>query len=109
MNNFDSIEKLVEFGLGVSIAQQMVQNMNRAMQNTIIPGQDIPRPEEKEWYIAKQGKACGPLSEAEVKQQLLNKKIDKTTLVWSQGMATWQAAGDTPKILELLTQLPPTL
>ena len=109
MNSYDPIERLVEFGLGVSIAQQMVQNMNHAMRNTFIPGQDIPKPNAKEWYIAIQGKACGPLTEAEVKQQLLDKKIDKSSLVWSQGMAAWQAAGDTPEILKLLTQLPPSL
>ena len=37
-DNFFSIERLVEFGLGMGIAQQMVNSMNQAMKNVHIPG-----------------------------------------------------------------------
>ena len=37
-NSFFSIDKLVEFGMGMAIAQQMVQTMNKSMVDMHIPG-----------------------------------------------------------------------
>ena len=37
-NNFNSIDRLVEFGMGMAVAQQMVNTMNYAMSNMKVPG-----------------------------------------------------------------------
>ena len=37
-NNFNSIERLMEFGMGMAVAQQMVNTMNYAMTNMNVPG-----------------------------------------------------------------------
>ena len=108
MNDFNSIEKLVEFGLGLSIAQQMVTMMNTSMQTMHIPGQIIPAP-QKEWFLAKNGKSHGPYSEKEVKAKLNNKEITKDTFVWCVGMPVWKTAAETPEFLKLLLQIPPTI
>lgn len=108
MNNFDSIEKLVEFGLGIGVAQQMIRMMNTSMQSMHIPGQMNPT-QKKEWYLAENGKSHGPYDEKEIKTKLNNKEITKDTFVWSVGMPTWKTAEETPEFLKLLLQIPPTL
>lgn len=114
MNDFqyNSIDRLVEFGLGMSIAQQMVSTMNQAMNQMQMPGQQMPQPAPqpaKEWYVAVEGEASGPFTESEIKQKLLHKEITKDNLVWTKGMSAWAVAGETPAFLALLTQLPPSL
>lgn len=108
--NFSPIDRLMEFGMGVGMAQQMVNTMNQAMQTMQIPESARPvRPAEPEWYVAVDGKATGPYSAAEVKSKLLAKEITPSTLVWTAGMAVWQTAESTPQMVQLITQLPPSL
>ncbi len=109
---FSSIDKLVEFGLGLGIAQQMVSSMNLAMQQVHVPGQmpvNVHSNFEKEWYYAIGTLPVGPLSERELKQRLMNKEIDKNTLVWTMGMKVWQSVEQTPEVLTMIMQLPPSL
>ena len=42
-NSFFSIDRLVEFGLGLSVARQMVDVMNNTIQNAVIPGAAMPQ------------------------------------------------------------------
>ena len=110
MNSFDPIERLVEFGLGLGIAKQMVSMMNNTMNDMYIPGQTLPiSPSIKEWYIATNGKAHGPYTEVNIKQKLLDKEISKDTLVWCTGMVSWKTAEQTPELLKLYLQLPPSI
>jgi hypothetical protein len=41
-NSFFSINRLVEFGMGIAVAQQMVNTMNSAMTNMHVPGSMNP-------------------------------------------------------------------
>lgn len=110
MNSFDPIKRLVEFGLGINVAQQMVCMMNNTMKEMYIPGQALPEPlSSKEWYLVIEGKAHGPYTEAIIKQKMLNKEVTKDTLVWCAGMTAWKTAEQTPELLKLYLQLPPSL
>lgn len=107
--NFNSVNRLIEFGLGISAAQQMIQMMNATVQNTNMPGQSIPQPSNKEWYIVKEGKPTGPILEKEIKQLLLSHMLTKDDLVWSLGMNEWKQVKDVPDILRMIFQLPPKI
>jgi hypothetical protein len=37
-DNFFSVDRLIEFGMGMGIAQQMVNSMNNALQDAYLPG-----------------------------------------------------------------------
>ena len=107
---FLSIERLVEFGLELGIAQQMVNSMNLTMQNMHIHGSISTMPQnQKMWYVGINGRPIGPLSETELTKMLLNKELDKETLVWSYGMSCWEPIKNVPDVLKIIITLPPEL
>lgn len=110
-NNFTSIEKLVKFGIELTVAQQMVGTMNSIMKDMNIPGSfvDTDTLSNKLWYVEINNNAVGPLSEAELIKMLIDKQMDKNSLVWSYGMVKWEKAQNVSNILKLIIQLPPVL
>ena len=109
-NNFSALDRLMDFGLCLGMAQQMVKTMNTTMQTMQLPESSKPLQEKPdEWFVAIEGKPQGPFSNNEIKALLLEQKITKDNLVWKCGFANWQKAENTPEILKLLIQLPPSL
>lgn len=109
-NQFMSIERLIEFGLELGIAQQMVNSMNQSMQNMHIPGSMTTMPKtSKMWYAGINGSPVGPLTESELTRMLLNKELNKDSLVWSYGMPGWKSIKNVPEVLKIIIQLPPAL
>ncbi len=109
--DFSSLDRLLDFGLCMSMAQQMVNMMNTTMQTMQIPESAKPLSGKPsvDWFCAIDQKACGPYSESEIKQLLMNGQLNKDSLVWRSGMDKWQKIEFTPEILKLVLQLPPSL
>jgi len=53
----------------------------------------------RSWFFASQGKQQGPYPEAQLREFIANGTVTAETLVWSEGMAGWQKAGDIPGLL----------
>jgi hypothetical protein len=108
-HHFYSIDRLVEFGLGMGIAQQMVQTMNQTMANMRVPGAGNPMPAQPErvYYAMLDGKQAGPFSETELTRLINDKKLSKETYVWRAGLAEWKTAENVPEILRLVALAPP--
>ena len=108
-DNFYSINRLVEFGLGLAVAQQMVGSMNNAMRNTFIPGpQNAPVSVPiKIYYVMLEGKQAGPFDESELSRIIANGKVTKDTYVWKPGMAKWEMAENVSDVLRLVALSPP--
>ena len=112
-NNFYSIDRLVEFGMSMAIAQQMVKSMNDMMANMRIPGAmnpmypGTPQQGAQVIYAMIDGKQAGPFSETECGRLIAEKKIVKETYVWMPGMKDWQLAENTPSVLRLVALAPP--
>ena len=119
-NNFFSIERLIEFGMSMAVAQQMVQTMNQTMQSMYIPGTmnpmtqaqssqtaPMPQPLPQVFYVIVDGNSVGPLSETEVMKLISSKQITKDTYVWKPGMNEWQTVENTPEVLKLVLLAPP--
>ncbi len=51
------------------------------------------------WFFASQGKQQGPYPEARLREFIANGTVTAETLVWTEGMAGWQKAGDIPGLL----------
>ena len=63
-NSFYSIDRLVEFGMGMAMAQQMVKVMNETMQTMYVPGapNTVSAPQPITLYGAISGQQIGPIS-----------------------------------------------
>jgi hypothetical protein len=106
-NDFSSIDKLVEFGLGLAVSQQMIGTMNQAVNRMAIPGIDKASSPQKEYYAIVDSRQAGPLLLAEVSQLINSGKITNETLMWCAGMSSWTFASGIPEVNKLLLLLPP--
>jgi hypothetical protein len=61
----------------------------------------------RSWFFASQGKQQGPYPEAQLGEFIANGTVTAETLVWSEGMAGWQKAGEIPGLLAGASGLPP--
>jgi hypothetical protein len=112
-NSFYSVDRLLEFGMSMAIAQQMVKSMNDMMANIHIPG-SMNRPWSFEqskvnniFYAIIDGKQEGPFSETEFVRLIAGKKVVKETYVWQPGMIEWQLAEKIPSVLQIVALTPP--
>jgi hypothetical protein len=51
---------------------------------------------DRSWFFASQGRQQGPYPEAQLHDLIAKGIVTAATLVWSEGMADWQKAGDIP-------------
>ncbi|MBR1550269.1 MAG: DUF4339 domain-containing protein [Bacteroidales bacterium] len=110
-NSFYSIDRLVEFGMSLAVAQQMTQTMNRAMQDMYVPGAMNPMqaPLPKAYHVVLDGQQAGPFSEDEMMKLISERRINKDTLAWMPGMPAWQPIEKMPQVLRLVALAPPPI
>ena len=115
-NGLFSVDRLVEFGLGMAMAQQMVQMFNQSVAPMMGSafGAQSSAAAAQQWqtpvcYVGIEGKPVGPLHEYEVVQFYQNGKITKDSLTWMPGMSNWQRIEETPAILKIIAMVPPVL
>jgi hypothetical protein len=53
----------------------------------------------RSWFYASQGQQQGPYPEAQFRDLISRGTVRSDTLVWSEGMAGWQKAGDIPGLM----------
>ncbi len=109
-HNMYPVEQLVQFGIGVSIAQRMVQDMNFARSNAIGPGHPlIPSVQQVSvsYHVLLDEKVSGPFSESELMSLINDLRLTKDTFVWRPGLKDWVRAEDLPDILRLVAHCPP--
>lgn len=109
--DFYSIDKLVEFGMSMAIASQMVSSMNQSLNQMQIPGADRPMTSNADniYFAVMNGKQSGPYSLTELSRLIAEKKIVKETYIWKPGMAQWELAENIAEVLQLVAITPPPL
>ena len=110
-NNFYSIDKLVEFGMGIAIANQMASSMNQALGQIQIPGAGtaMPTTANTVYYVVLDEKQSGPYSLTELSRLIADKKIVKETYIWKPGMKQWDLAENISEVLALVALTPPPI
>ena len=110
-NSFFSIDRLVEFGLGMTLATQMVEMMNKSIKQMYIPGSidSIQTRQLPTIYVDINGTATGPLSENEFSKLVSTKCINNKTLAWMPGLSGWKPIEDVPLLLKIVALTPPPL
>ncbi len=107
-DSFYSLDRLIEFGLGINMANQMIKVMNDSLQQMYVPGADSPiRQQSSLFYVIVDGKQVGPLSESEMARLVTQNKVDASTYVWKPGMSSWKIASEVPEVLRIVALTPP--
>lgn len=99
-------------GMGLGVGAAMMNqvgnvfkptDLSAAAQNDASP----PPIASVKYHIAKDGNPDGPYDMAALQNLVTGKTINKTTLVWTKGMAGWAAAGEVTELNGLFDNEPP--
>ncbi|WP_417547693.1 DUF4339 domain-containing protein [Marinobacter segnicrescens] len=108
-NNFFSVDRLLEFGLGMTAAQHMVKSMNDSLESMQIPGTDRSKfgvPQAK-YFVVIDEEVVGPLTDSEMFQCTTSGHLQKDTYVWMPGMTDWKRAAEVPEVIKFVALCPP--
>ena len=108
-NSFSSIDRLVEFGMGMAIANQMISTMNTCIAGMRVPGVGNPIVSTKRlYYFVVNGNAqVGPCEESELADYVKIGSLRQDSLMWRQGLSGWVFARDLPEINKLFMLIKP--
>jgi len=87
--------------VGAGLGQQMVQQTGQMV--TQLP----PTPPAIQFHVVSDGKTTGPFAVAVLQQMITAGTFNTATLVWRQGMASWQTAGTVPELASLFAPVAP--
>ena len=88
-------------------AQQPPQQ--QAPQQQAPAGGPPPLPKQTQWYAAINNQQAGPFTPQQVQEMIQKGELTKETLVWKQGMAGWEQAGQVPDMANFFGAVPPPL
>lgn len=96
-------DKMIEMGLGITMANQIPQMMNAVMPNQQGP-QTPPALSSSSFqvYVSINGNQAGPFNEQEFIALIQKGLVNKESLVWKKGMANWLPANQVPEVGKLL-------
>ncbi|MEM6647591.1 MAG: SPFH domain-containing protein [Bacteroidota bacterium] len=102
----------IGMGMGFGMANQMAQAMSQPQQPQAQPPQQAappPVPQMKSFFVAVNGQQTGPFDMVTLSQQVQQGQITRETLVWTNGMPQWAAAGSVPELAQYFGAVPPPL
>jgi hypothetical protein len=95
---------------GMAIGQQMAGAIGGAMQAPQQAAAPVaPPPTASTYFVAIDGKQAGPFDLATLANQARNGQLQRSSLVWKQGMPSWAAAETVPDLQGLFAAMPPPL
>lgn len=104
-NPLNTVTDLVEFGLGIAVAQQMVNTINHCIDNMKTPGADSRIQNsynQNLFHIVSNNNVTGPFTLDEITVLIRAKTITVETLAWRYGLSGWTKAGNIPEINKLI-------
>ena len=93
-------------GMGMAMAGQMAQGGPWGA-SPAAAAPPPPPPVEHVWHIADAGKVTGPFSKASMGRMVTDGKLNRDSMVWTQGQDGWKKAEDVMELAQLFTVLPP--
>ena len=117
-SNFYSLDRLVEFGLSMAFATQMIEVMNKSLMTMQTPSANIlwPRglphldtPHADNIYVILNSEKLGPLSGREFASLVTRHEVTKDTKAWIPGLSAWKEVQEIPSLLKIIALTPPPL
>lgn len=110
-SSFYSLDRMLEFGFGLAIAQQMagtMQHINSNMGSHLNQmNSSVVMPEQI--FAVVDNKQAGPFSLSEVAIKINKSEFSEETLIWFQGLSEWKKLGAIAGLNSLLNQSPPPI
>lgn len=94
----------LDLAMGIAMGNQLQNSMQAPSHSGAGAGTPPPLPTAS-WFIGVDGKQEGPFDLAALAQR----SVTRETLVWKQGMAGWESAGDVAELAGLFANVPPPL
>ena len=87
-------------GMGLGLGFAMAGRMMQPGPTGLVPGMapPPPPPSAAAWHVAVNGQTRGPFSLQQLQAGLSSGEVTAETLVWTDGMPGWQAAGQIPQL-----------
>ena len=102
MSDSGMFDRVVEFGMGMAVCQQIPQMMNTASNAANQPAPP-PIPKATAYFLAIDGKQYGPFTVEQLRPFVPTGQINERTLVWCQGMSAWAPASTRGDIAQIFT------
>lgn len=101
----------IGLGAGMAMANQMTQVMAGQMQTNQqqVQATPPPIPGAATYYVAIGGKQHGPLNKTALAELVKSQQITRESLIWKQGLAGWESAGQQADLQDLFEETPPPL
>jgi len=98
-------------GMGFAMGNQMAQSMTPQAGQAPQSGGAAPPPlpQGPKFFAAIDGQQAGPFDAATLKARIEGGSVTRETLVWSEGMSDWTAAGDVAAVAKMFGATPPPL
>ena len=107
---FNPAAMMASMAMGGVVGQKMAETMSSAMSGMDTNTQQgtVPPPIPTiAYYVAINGQAKGAYSLDILQQMKQNGQLSKDTLVWKQGMESWDKAGNIEDLQSLFVDIPP--
>ncbi|MBC8018263.1 MAG: SPFH domain-containing protein [Verrucomicrobia bacterium] len=100
---------LAAAGVGVGMGLGMGGQMAGAMGGLLAGQAQPPLPPQVQFYVAVNGQQAGPFDLAKLQQMARSGQLTRASLVWKQGMAAWDAAGQVAELSAAFAAVPPPI
>lgn len=104
-----SVNNMVEFAMGISMASLFANAMNSAYTNSMRLNNDQAIAPPKYIHVVVNGKTRGPLSLGEVISMVQSGDITPDTYMWKPGMPEWKPAKDITDVGFSFNAIPPQM
>ncbi len=101
----------LNMGLGLAMAQRLNETLARpASPASSAPAPTPPPlPANNRYFVATNNQQTGPFGMDELQRQAQNGQLTRTSLVWTEGMASWTPASEVMELTKLFAGMPPPL
>ena len=75
----------------------------------VAAGGPPPLPGNVQWFAGINGQQAGPFTDDGLREKIASGELSRETLMWKQGMANWEKAGEIGELTSLFPSAPPPL
>lgn len=110
-NNQSTAGSGMAMGMGFGMAQSFGAALGRGDATDPLSPPPVPEAAEvvKHYFAIVDGQRVGPVNLAAIKAMIEQNQIMADSLMWTEGMADWSAAGTLTEVAELLAAQPPAM